>query len=179
MVFPNRALVSTLDFAVQHNWDFRFMSPSVDEDIFGDRWFPAHSLDLDLYKLSLYSVNSNMTPFFTPLRNEVGNLDITVMFYDLADSRIEDFMRTWVSTISPRTQYGAVSHISRLVDSTRLVEVKRLLPNKTSIYRPISKKEWTEQLLIIPEGTLKFLGTSTTGLLNYSQSFKICGGSVL
>lgn len=179
MAFPTYQRAANLEFAVKHNWGIRFLDESIipDKD-FRDIWFPANSLDLDLYKLSLYAVNTNMSSFSVPLRNEIGNLDLTVMFYDLQNSLLEDWMRTWVNRIHPRNGFGAPTHVSRLSDSFGTVEITRLNGRKQILNRPITGGKWIKKILIIPEGNLKLVGESVTGLLTYSQQFKIVGGSV-
>jgi len=202
MYLRNINQVREVEFAKSYNWDIKLFNSQQGKPVNPlptpfDQWFPAIDVEEDIADLESYTFTRYMNDYKVPYKTNPKEVRIT--FYDDHNHKLSAWLDTWINkeilnegnfistledsvkfiqlartTISKRDDLGGISDSARTNLSAFNTASGKNTPNTPSIAR---NKNYTYlcSYWVYPEGKLTFVGNSDSGLVQYSQTFVICG----
>lgn len=160
MAFLNNITqVRNVEWATSYLWDVRFLgAPSPFHN-----WFPATAVEQELLTVNAHSFEAGLTTFDFPRAS--ASKSITLTFLDDESHSLQSWMRGWVdNTIFMGGQY--VNYLSASVKELHIVKLDR---RRNPLF------DQPEVFYVFPEGGMSYAGSSESGALEFSVSFRVAG----
>jgi hypothetical protein len=167
-------LIRSVEWGQGYLWSVRFSptglnNPEEVPDKPFDTWFPASTLDEDLFSVESFSFHTGGGAFRVPQRRSAKNVRMT--FYDDVDCTLLGWFERWVNDFMFDVGSGRdFSTVTPLEGCVRQLEVNRL----DSSRNPVGS---SRQYLVYPEGGLTFRGGSHAEARIFPISLVIVGGA--
>jgi len=154
--------IRTVEWGHTYLWDARFLNPEPPKP-FND-WFPAATMDEDIFSLDSYAFDARGGAFSFPLRRgSIKKIDMT--FFDDVNNTLLNWFETWVNEIIFNRKGSLVSPLEECV---RQITIVRLDHAKQPVGNP--RNYW-----VYPEGKLTFRGDSSSSIRSFPISLVIVG----
>lgn len=154
--------IRSIEWGQSYLWDARFSDPSPPAPF--ATWFPASTMDEDIFSLESFNFDARGGQFAVPLRR--GQIKkVSFNFHDDADNTLLNWFETWVNeTILDRNG----TTVSPLEECVRLLTIVRLNSQRQTVGNP--RNYW-----VYPEGSLSYSGTSSSEVRSFSVNLVIVG----
>jgi hypothetical protein len=149
--------IRSVEWGATYLWDVKF--PDAPPPF--DSWFPAVDLKEDLAKLSTYDFEAYIHKFSIPQSTSVKEIHLT--FLDDAKQTLSSWIDFWIN----QTILNGGQSVSSLETSLKLIQILKLNRQREQVS--------SLTYAVFPEGNITFSGSSDTGPLQYSVTFKVAG----
>lgn len=155
--------VSSVEWGHSYLWDARFDPDNAPDAPFTD-WFPATTMEEDIFFVESYTFDARSGSFSVPLkRGQIKKVQFN--FIDDVNNTLLNWFETWVNDTIFDREGGTVSPLE---DCVRLLTVIRLNHQRETVGKP--RNYW-----VYPEGSMSFSGNSNSEVRSFSVNLVIVG----
>lgn len=150
-----------IEWATTYLWDIKFDDAPKPFNAF----FPAIDIEEPLATLEPYRFSGYMSQYKVP-KSTVGHI-LRVTFYDSFEFPIKKWLTEWIEYDILNVDSKNQKHIGYLEDVVKTVHVQKMDSNRNLIS---SSSYW-----VFPEGTISFIGNSSSEISTATVNFVIAG----